>query len=327
MTNAVKYYDIKQEILKRIKKNNGWVNAHAHIDRAFSVDKKLFRLANAHRHEKWKLNANLRKTSTVNQIYDRMAKATELMIDQGVRAIASFVDVDYDVKDKAIKAAQKIKDKYSSQITFKFINQSSYGILDKKSREWFEIGAEFADIVGGLTKVNEGRANEYLDIIMQKAKEQNKMTHLHVDELNDPNEIETEILAKKTIEHGMEGRVVAIHALSINAHPKEYRDKLYKLIKKSKLIIVSCPMSWLNSRRSETMAPIHSPIAPVDEMIPLGIPVAIGTDNIADLFMPLNDGIMWNDLRALIEENRLYDVDSIVKIATTNGLKALGLAK
>jgi len=60
-----------------------------------------------------------------------------------------------------------------------------------------------------------------MDIMLQKAKEQKKMVHLHVDELNISDEHETELLAKKTIEHGMEGKVVGIHGISINAYPKE----------------------------------------------------------------------------------------------------------
>lgn len=322
----IPFFDLKQLIVDKIKKNGGWVNCHAHIDRAYSVTPELFKLANKQRHEKWLLNAELRKTSTVDQIYDRMAAATETLASQGVTVIGTFIDVDPDVKDKAIKASQRIRDDYKN-ITFKFINQSSYGIFEKERREWFEIGAEYVDIIGGLLKSAAGREEEYLDILMATAKEKNKMIHVHVDELNIPEEIETEMLAKKTIAYGLEGRVVGVHGISINTHPKEYRDKLYQLMLKAQLMIVSCPMSWLDARRSETLAPIHNPIAPVDEMLPLGIPVGIGVDNIADIFLPMNDGNMWQDLKALIYENRLYDIDAAVAIATSSGRKALGLEK
>lgn len=319
------YLDLKQIILDKIKKNGGWVNAHAHIDRAFTITPEKFKLVNRFRHEKWKLNADIRKKSSVDQIYDRMAQATELLASQGVTVIGTFIDVDPDVKDKAIKAAQKVREKYKSQVKFKFANQSSYGIFTKETREWFEVGADFVDIIGGLQKSAEGRENEYLDILLQTAKEKKKMVHVHVDELNHSDERETEILARKTIEHKMQGKVVGIHAISLNAHPKEYREKVYNLMQKAQLMVISCPMSWLDARRSETLAPIHNPIAPVDEMITHNITVAIGVDNIADIFLPMNDGTIWNDLKALIYENRLYDIDEIVKIATVNGRKTLGI--
>ena len=150
-------FDPKQLILDKINKKGGWVNCHAHIDRSFTINQKLYRLANALRHEKWILNSELRKTSTVPQIYDRLAKSLELMIAQKVDAIGTFIDVDPYTKDRCIKAAQKIKDKYKSQIKIKFINHASYGILTKETRSWFEVGAEFADIIGGMVKANQGR--------------------------------------------------------------------------------------------------------------------------------------------------------------------------
>lgn len=318
-------FEPKQIILDKIKANGGWVNAHAHIDRAYTVDEKLYKLANKLRHEKWILNTDLRKASTVPQVYDRMARALELMISQGVYAIGSFVDIDPFMKDKAIKAAQKIKALYKKQIKIKFINHSSYGILTKETRDWFEIGTDFADIIGGMVKANQEDKDKYLDIILQTAKSKGKMIHVHVDEENSSSEKETELLAKKTIEHGMKGKVVGIHGISINCHPKKYREKLYKLMKEANLMMIACPISWLNSRRSEELTPTHNPTTPADEMVEGGITVGIGTDNIADLFMPYNDGNLWNDLRALMEMNRLYDIDELVKIATVNGRKVLGL--
>lgn len=319
------FFDVKELILQKIKKNGGWVNCHAHIDRAFTITEDNFKLTNKMRHEKWLLNAELRRRSTVSQIYDRMARATELLLSQGVTVCGTFLDVDPDVKDKAILASQKLRERYKKDITFKFINQSSYGIFTKETREWFDIGAEYVDIIGGLLKSAEKREDEYLDILLGTARDKGKMVHVHIDELNTPEEKETEMLLKKTLEHDMEGKVVGIHGLSLNTHKHGYRKMNYKLMKLAKFMIVSCPMSWLDSRRSEMRAPIHNPIAPVDELLHYGIPVGIGVDNIHDIFLPLNDGNMWSDLKALIYENRLYDIDGAVKIATSYGRKTLGI--
>lgn len=326
MAKKVPYLDLKTEILQKIKKNGGWVNAHAHLDRAYTITPEKFKQANALREEKWKLNADLRKTSTVDQIYDRMAAATELLLSQGVVVTASFIDVDPDVKDKAIKAAQKVRDVYKGQMEYRFINQSSYGIFTKETREWYEVGVEFVDIIGGLLKSAHPKEDAYLDILMNSAKEKKKMIHIHIDENNIPEEKETEILAKKTIEHDLQGKVVGIHGISINAHPKEYREKVYDLVVQAKMIMVACPISWANARRNETLAPIHNAVTPLDELAPKGIPVAVGIDNLYDIFMPFNDGNIWNDLRLLMEANRYYDIEAMVEVATKNGRLALGLA-
>ncbi len=319
------FLDLKSDILEKIKQQGGWVNCHAHLDRAYSLTPELFQQMNALREEKWLLNKELRQTSTVTDIYERMAKGTEALLAQGCYVTGSFIDVDEDVKDKAIQAAQKVREAYP-EMKFVFQNQSSYGILTPAAREWFEVGADFVDIIGGLLKANAGREAEHLDVLLTAAKSRKKMVQVHVDENNISSETETEILAKKIIEHGMQHKVAGIHGISINTHPKAYREELYALIKAAGLMFIACPMSWINARRSEDLTPTHNPVTPLDEMHPHGITVGLGLDNIGDVFMAFNDANLWNDLRLLMECNRFYDIDELVKIATTNGKKILGLA-
>lgn len=325
---TAEWWDIQADLISRIEKAGGWVNCHAHIDRAYTLTQENFHLSERQRSEKWKLNAELRRSSTVDQIYDRMSRTIERLLEQNVTALASFIDVDGDVKDKAIKAAARVRERYGKELKILFLNQSSYGLFDteKDSRQWFEVGAEFADIIGGLLKADQGREDEHLDILLSTAKNQGKMLHVHVDELNIPEEREAQLLAEKTIEYGMEGKVVGIHGISINARPKPEREKMYTLFKKAGMMFISCPVSWLNERRSEELSPIHNPITPVDEMMEYDIPVGIGSDNISDIWMPFNTADMWLDMRVLLEAARIHDLDALVKIATSNGRKILGIA-
>jgi cytosine/adenosine deaminase-related metal-dependent hydrolase len=314
-------------VQESIRKQGGWVNAHAHIDRAYTITRENLALSEKLRSEKWTLNDELRRTSTIDDIYDRMVRAVERMLEQGVTALGSFIDVDCNVRDKAIKAATRLRERYSGDITLKFLNQSSNGLFNtkKEAREWFEVGAEFVDIIGGLLKADAGRESEHLDILLSTAKRLNKMVHVHVDELNDPAEHETELLAKKTIAHGMQGKVVGIHGISINARPLAKRQEIYTLLRDARMMFIACPVSWLNERRSEVLAPIHNPITPLDEMLSYDVKVGIGTDNIADIWMPWSNADMWLDLRVLIEAARLYDLEELTKIATTHGRAILGI--
>jgi len=325
MKPSVPYYDLKEELLQKIKKNGGWVNAHAHLDRAYTITKENFHYTAAPLQEKWELNNELKQTSTVDDIYNRMALGIERMLEQEVSAVGTFIDVDKYIEDKAIKAAQKIRDAYKKDITIKYINQVHYGVLDKEAREWFDIGAEFVDIIGGLPERDKGKEAEHLDILFTAAKKMNKMAHVHIDQFNDPHQRDTELLAKKTIEHGLQGKVVGIHGISIGAQKKEYREKLYKLMKEADLMMVASPLGWIDTRRNETLMPFHNALTPLDELAPAGITVAIGTDNIADIYKPFINGSMWEELHAFLEAAHFYEVDELVKIATINGRKALGL--
>jgi len=221
--NSYSYLNLRDEIELKINKNGGWVNTHAHIDRAYSLNKQNVSYINSTLQEKWFLNDELKRTSSVNNIYDRMAYAVENMISQGVQALGSFIDIDEVIKDKAIKAAERIKDKFRSDIKIRFINQTLKGVIEKKAKYWFDYGSQFVDIIGGLPGKDKGREADHLDIVLGKAKELHKMAHIHVDQLNTAEENETELLAKKTIEHRMVGQAVAIHGVSIAAHPTSYR--------------------------------------------------------------------------------------------------------
>ena len=89
------------------------------------------------------------------------------------------------------------------------------------------------------------------------------------------------------------------------------------------LSFVSCPTAWIDHRRNETLTVTHNAITPIDEMIPLGICVAIGSDNICDVYKPFSDGNMMTELRFLLEATHFYDIEELTKIATHNGRKVI----
>ena len=91
------------------------------------------------------------------------------------------------------------------------------------------------------------------------------------------------------------------------------------------LSFVSCPTAWIDHRRSEKLSVTHNAITPIDEMVPLGLTVAIGSDNICDIYKPFSDGNMVTELRFLLEATHFYNIEDLVDIATTNGRKVIGL--
>jgi cytosine deaminase len=323
--NDAPYFDLKKLLLQKIKDAGGFVNAHAHIDRAYSITEKNFHLVNATLQEKWDLNVELKRSSSVDDIYDRMARGVERMLEQGVQALGTFIDVDEVIEDKAILAAQKIREKYKDDLQIKFINQSHKGVLDSEARKWFELGAEFVDIIGGLPERDKGREAEHIDVLLSTAKRMGKMAHVHVDQYNSPEQKDTELLVKKTIEHKLQGKVVGIHGLSLAAQPNEYRQWVYKLMKEADFMFIACPIAWIDSKRNDVLSPTHGSMTPVDELLPAGITVALGTDNIADIYKPFASGDLWEDLHLLLEGCRYYEIDDLVKVGTVNGLKVLGI--
>jgi cytosine/adenosine deaminase-related metal-dependent hydrolase len=96
-------------------------------------------------------------------------------------------------------------------------------------------------------------------------------------------------------------------------------------MKQAELSVISCPVAWIDHPRTERLAPSHNAITPVDEMIEYGITVALGTDNICDVYKPFGDGDMWTELKVLLEACKIYNIDVLTDISTINGFKVLGL--
>jgi len=314
------------ETLKvRIRQAGGWVNAHAHFDRALSVRKEDFEedRVNRHLHEKWELVDAYKSASTEDDYYATIDRACRYQATQGVSSALSFIDCDEVCGDRAIKGSLRVK----ADNNFNLLTacQTLKGVLHPEARRWFDWASEHVDIIGGLPAKDAGREAEHLDVLLARAKVLGKRAHIHVDQLNITEERETELLARKVMEHGMGGRVTAVHGISLATHAKDYRFEVYKMCLDAGLSFVACPTAWIDHRRSERLQPFHNAVTPIDEMIPLGITVAIGTDNIADVYKPYCDGDLLTELRALLEATHFYDLDELVKIATSNGRLVLGL--
>ncbi len=317
--------NLKKELLAGIRQQGGWVNTHAHFDRAFSLDNNSVKEIYAPLKKKWEIVDTLKRSSSVDEVYERMALATELMLQQGVQAFGSFIDVDEAIGEKAILAAEKLRSVYGRRIRMKFVNQTLKGVLEKEARYWFDRAVEFTDIIGGLPAKDAGREGEHLDLLLSTGKRLGKRVHVHVDQFNTDEESETEFLAQKVIEHGMEGKVTAIHCISVAAHPKAKREQIYALMREASLSVISCPVAWIDHPRTERPAPSHNAITPVDEMLEYGIRVAIGTDNIMDVYKPFGDGDMWTEIKLLLEACKIYRPEALTAIATINGLEVLGM--
>lgn len=236
---------IRDMIEPAIMAAGGWVNTHAHADRAYTLSPDVLELRRTCTlQQKWDALDRLKRESTEEIFYRRFCTFFENQIKQGVTALATFVDIDPQSEDRAIKAGLRAREHYKDQLTVKFANQTLKGVIDPEARRWFDIGAELVDIIGALPKRDErdfGKGSEAFDIIMETAKRLDKMVHVHVDQFNESLEYETEELCDKTIQHGMQGKVVAIHGISIAAHSKKYRERLYARMREAEVMMIRLP--------------------------------------------------------------------------------------
>lgn len=316
---------LRNEITAKVRKKGGWYNAHAHFDRSYTVTPKTLHQAHALMEKKWTLVDAMKRHSSEEDYFRRIDASVRMMMSQGVVAAATFIDVDTITELRAVKAAVAVRKKYRKTFRLLLINQVLKGVLTPEARRWAEKALEYVDIIGGLPSKDRPNSTKHIDQLFSWAKLTGKMVHVHIDQENNPKEHDTITLARKTIQYGLEGKVVAIHAVSLAAQSPKKRQGIYQLMKSAGLTVVCCPSAALSMKQLPYTSELHNSIAPVPELLEAGIPVALGVDNISDIYQPLIDGDMYTELRFLAEACRFYDIDALTDIATKYGKGALGL--
>lgn len=317
-------WNLKEQMLTEIQNRGGFVNCHAHFDKAFYITKEGLDKSMVDMEVKWNMSDDIKRKSTQEEIEERIEKGLTLLINQGVKITCSFIDAYEAVEHRAIDAAQNMQKKYKDKIQFLTITQPLGGLQKKEAIDLYEAITAKANIVGGLPSKDRPNELQHYDVLFSVAKNQNKPMHVHIDQENNPNEKDTETLIEQTIKHGYQGRVTAIHSISTSAQPKEYRSEIYKKLADAGIAVVVCPSAALAMRQlDQYTSPIHNSIANVPEMLEAGVLVGLGVDNVYDYYQPFVDGDMWTELRMLQEACRYYNFENLVKIASTNGKQIL----
>jgi cytosine/adenosine deaminase-related metal-dependent hydrolase len=308
-------WDLKAEFMQMVSQLGGFACYHAHFDKAYLISMDNLRLSMVDMQKKWALYKHLKENYSFEDLVERIGRGVKKMIDQGATYCRTMVDADSTVRTLPVEAALEVKKRFKGQIVFEIGVQPLQGVLDEDSRRYFIKACEMADLVGGLPSKDRPTPEKHLDIIMGVAKDLNKRLDVHVDQENNPQESETELLARKTIEHGLEGRVSAIHAISMAAKPAMEQERIIQLVKDAGVSVIVCPSAALSMKQLEMTGPLHNSIAPVPKLLEAGIPVHLGVDNVYDLFMPMVDGDMWFECRILMEACRFYDLKRVAEIA------------
>jgi cytosine/adenosine deaminase-related metal-dependent hydrolase len=314
-------WDILKHIRRGVAKRGGFANYHAHLDKAYLITPERLRIAQIAMRDKWRLYSELKSQYTIEDLYERIKRGLLAQIDQGTTHFRTLVDADSIIGVKGVEAALMVQREFRNQIRFEIGTQPLEGVRDPETRRFFEKACEMVDVVGGLPSRDRPEPEKHFDIILQIAKSLGKRVDVHVDQENSPEEDETRLLALKTMEHGMQGRVSAIHSISVGCKPVHEQEEVAKMLADAGVSVIVCPSAALSMEQREQYSTlIHNSIAPVVRFRQAGVKVVLGVDNIHDFFMPFVDGDMMTEVRMLAEATRCYDAEWLADIACDKSL-------
>jgi len=166
-----------------------------------------------------------------------------------------------------------------------------------------------ADVVGGIPWIEptERDMQRHIDEMFNIAREFDRPVAMLVDDAGRPELRTLEMMARRAIEQGWEGRVLAHHARAMALYDNGNLEQLVRLLKKARMGIVTDPHT----------GPLH---VPVRTLFKEDVLVCLGQDDISDAYYPygrnnmlevafLASHLLWMTTSSDME--KLYDMITV----------------
>lgn len=321
--------DFDRRVVDDVAKLGGFFNAHAHLDRANTLGAHYLghigttpiEAANLPLSAKQNLVGDLHTGAayTKQDLWERMAREIERQIALGVTRLDTNIDATPDLPESgllAVHVALELKAKYRGQIDLRIAPTPIFGFKRDKSEspsrwEVFMQAAELCDYLSLLPEKDDPQTDgrigfkRHVHDGLELARKLGREVQFHTDQANNPGEDGTikllEVLEGfEQPQTGSNGPSVWVtHMISPSAYPEDRFRKLLDRLTKENVGVIVCPTAALSMRQLRSLdAPIHNSIARVAELIKYRIPLRLGTDNIADVFVPQGDGDMLTEVKA-----------------------------
>ena len=249
-----------------------------------------------------------------------------LQVAFGVRRIDTNIDATPDLDEDgllAVNVARELKTEFEGRIDMRVAPTPIFGFKTSDRWEVFKAAAAKCDYISLLPEKDDypkgsdpdGRIGfeRHLARGLELGCKLNKEVQFHLDQANVPDERGTERLLEAfkfcdqpNLERD-EPAVKIIHMISPSSYDEQRFARLAEGLKEHHVGIIVCPTAALSMRQLRSVeGPTHNSIARVLELLKLKVPVWLGTDNIADVFVPASDGDMLSEIKQATHALRMY---------------------
>lgn len=332
-----------RQFLEHAREYEGIFNAHAHLDRAHTLeDVNLSHIGTTPLEAsslpldvKQNLVGNLHTgvAYTEENLRRRMSRVLEAQIAFGVTRIDTNIDATPDLPEDGLmvmRIALELKRKFRQRLDLRVAPTPIFGFKDdtEDQRPRFDVfkdAAAMADYLSLLPEKDEGEVfgfKRHVHRGLVLARELGKEVQFHLDQMNVPGERGTERMLEvlEGFEQpkmpGGEPWVWVIHMISPAAYDEERFARLVDRLFKNHVGVIICPSAALSMRQLRSVgAPTHNSIARILELVKRKVPMRLGTDNIADVFVPSGDGDMLTEVKLASNAVRLYQPSLWAKLA------------
>jgi cytosine/creatinine deaminase len=331
-----------RQLAAEVAKYGGYFNAHTHMDRAGTMDEKYWQTAGLRvednsaisLHEKHHLIHEVHRGPAydVEDLQSRVAAHLAVMTELGTRRVDTLADCTLDrVRLTALETLLALKAEWADRIEMKVAAYTPLGFPVAEPERWelFLEAADRADFLSALPESDD--LEDYPDNIgfeehtrrmLKLAAEQGKMIHMHTDQRNEPTEDGTERVLRVMREegHGKRGGdepwVWMIHMVSPSTYDEARFERLTQDLLDLGCGVICCPSAAVGMRQLRSaVTPTYNSIPRVLELVAAGVPVRLGSDNIADMCSPSTTADLGDEVFTLSAAIRYYQPELLACLA------------
>ncbi len=238
--------------------------------------------------------------SLATSTQERAELLLEKYVNSGVTHVRTHVDIYPEVGLKNLENVKKALQAFEGQLTYEIVAFPQHGLLRTDSRdlvrEALQNGASF---VGGVDPATvDGDIDASLKAMVDLAVEENAGIDLHLHDSDHLGIFTMKKLVELTKEASLQGKVAISHAFGLGDIPLSQAEEMAELLADAGITIISS-------------VPINRKFPPMGLLRNHGVSVAVGCDNIFDVWSPFGNGDILERVGRLAEVSSWRDERSL----------------
>ena len=318
----------------------GFVEAHLHLDVALMNDD-----ARPGRAASFVLPAELNRQMEMRRgaftradIEARAARGLALASRHGVTAMRAQCHVDTTVGLAHLEALLAVRERSRDLVDLQIVAFPQQGLLDQPRtldlfHEAFRLGADVMGCASNLDPrvVTVADARRHIDAALALAMEHDVDLDMHVDmglpERIELDELEVVYAARRALETGYVGRLVAGHVCALDSAEPDVAATAVAAIREAGISVISLPDMYRLARADRRG--VRRGLTRVRQLLAAGVNVAFASNNVRDAFRPLGNFDLLEEGLILAygaHMDTIDELETLLRMCTENAARALRLA-
>ena len=297
----------------------GLVDAHCHLDKTLYGGPWLPHSAGDALEDRIANDRRRRGELGIPSV-DRIVALLERMAASGTSHVRSHTDIDPEVGLRGVEAVRAAAQRLGGRVAVEQVAFPQHGLLSNPGTAELleEALRQGVETIGGIDPAGMDRDPvRHLDVVFDLAVRYRASIDIHLHDGGSLGVWELELIADRTRDAGLGGRVTVSHAYGFSQSDPSSQAHLIERLAEAGVTLL-------------TAAVYSFPVPPIKRLRAAGVNVACGHDGICDLWGPYGSGDMLDRAMHLAYRStfrRDEDIELALEAATYGGARALGLER